>query len=264
MTGLAMTLTGVGWRAGGRDIIRDIDLDVRPGEFLALLGPNGSGKSSLLRCAYRFLRPDTGRIALDGQDVWRARPRWVAQRLAVVTQDLPAEFDFTVAEIVEMGRTPHLGTTARSGDTDRDTVGNAMEQAGVSALAYRTLGTLSGGERQRVLLARALAQQPQVMILDEPTNHLDVRHQFALLDLVSTLGVTVVAALHDLDLAAAYADRIAVLQGGRLVAAGTPPEVLTADLIDRVYGVSADVTHDTDGRIAVRLRPARRTEVNAR
>jgi iron complex transport system ATP-binding protein len=259
MSAVGMRIEDVGWSVGGRRILDGISLDAHPGEFLGLLGPNGSGKSTLLRCAYRFLRPHTGRILLgeDRQDVWRARPRWVAQRVAVVTQDLPDDFDHTVAELVEMGRTPHLATTSRTRAADRTAVGEAMDRAGVTAFRHRVLSTLSGGERQRVLLARALAQQPRLLVLDEPTNHLDVHHQFALLDLVSSLDITVVAALHDLNLAAAYCDRLAVLDRGRLVSSGTPHDVLTAELIHRVYGVAAVVTADDRGLPAVQLRPAR-------
>ncbi|HWH01484.1 MAG TPA: ABC transporter ATP-binding protein [Pilimelia sp.] len=259
---VGLRMEGVGWSVGGRRILDEVCLQVRPGEFLGLLGPNGSGKSTLLRCAYRYLRPETGRVQLrddaddDWRDVWAARPRWVAQRLAVVTQDLPVEFDYTVTELVEMGRTPHVGSAARLRAGDTAAVAHAIAAAGVTELRHRMVSTLSGGERQRVLLARALAQQPRLLVLDEPTNHLDVRHQFALLDLVAALGVTVVAALHDLNLAAAYCDRLAVLDGGRLVALGTPAEVLTPALIAQVYGVAARVSTDERGRPAVLLRPA--------
>lgn len=250
----SLRVEGLGWSVRGRQIIDEIDLDVQPGEFLGLLGPNGSGKSTLLRCVYRFLRPSRGRVLLDDADVWAARSRWVAQRMAVVTQDLPADFDYTVAELVEMGRTPHLENTARTRPGDHSAVAEAMERAGVAGLRHRVVSTLSGGERQRVLLARALAQQPRLLVLDEPTNHLDVRHQFALLDLVAALGVTVVAALHDLNLAAAYCDRFAVLDAGRVVTLGKPGDVLTRELLADVYGVDATVGVADNGRPAVHLK----------
>ena len=200
---------------------------------------NGSGKSTLLRCIYRVLRPHAGVIALDGDDVWKLAPRATAQRTAVVVQEPPSDFDFAVRDMVMMGRSPHLGLLERSTETDDRIVEEALERVGAAAFADRGFLTLSGGEKQRVLVARALAQQTSLLVLDEPTNHLDILHQLEVLELVRDLGVATLAALHDLNLAAAYCDRIYVLSAGEVVASGTPEEVLTPALVGRVFGVGA-------------------------
>jgi iron complex transport system ATP-binding protein len=255
---MRLVVDGVGVAIDARPIVAEVDLVVEPGELVALVGPNGSGKSTLLRTVYRALRPDGGAVSLDGEDVWRMRARDAARRRAVVTQHQGAHGDFTAAEVVAMGRTPHLGVLQREGRRDRDLVADALHRVGMAWAGRRRFATLSGGERQRVLLARAVAQQAPLVVLDEPTNHLDVRAQLDLLALVRALRVTVLAALHDLDQAAAHADRVAVLGDGRLVAAGPPVEVLTPGLIEDVFGVRAHVgPHPLTGRphVAVAPRP---------
>jgi iron complex transport system ATP-binding protein len=244
-----LRIEGVGVTIDARSIISDVDLVVAAGQLTALVGPNGSGKSTLLRTVYRALRPTTGVVRIGGDDAWRLRARDAARRRAVVTQHHGAGEDFTVAEVVAMGRGPHLGLFDRESARDRDLVDDAIARVDLAWAAERMFGTLSGGERQRALLARALAQQAPLVILDEPTNHLDVRAQLDLLALVGDLGVTLLAALHDLDQAAGYADRVAVLDSGRLVAAGHPDDVLTPDLIERVFGVQAHIApHPLTGR----------------
>jgi iron complex transport system ATP-binding protein len=246
---MRLTLDGVGVSLDARPIVADVDLVVEPGELVALIGPNGSGKSTLLRTVYRALRPDTGAVRLDDDDVWRMRAREAGRRRAVVTQHQQSSTDFRVSEMVAMGRGPHLGLLDRERTRDRDLVADALQRVDMTWAADRLFSTLSGGERQRVLLARALAQQAPLVLLDEPTNHLDVRAQLDLLGLVRGLGVTVLAALHDLDQAAAHADRVAVLEHGRLVATGSPTGVLTPELIERVFGVRAHVgPHPLTGR----------------
>ncbi|WP_414574895.1 ABC transporter ATP-binding protein [Anabaena sp. CCY 9402-a] len=225
-------------------ILRDINLEVASGEFVGLIGPNGSGKSSLLRCIYRVLKPDTGRITLNGQDIWQLSPREMAQQTAVVLQETPTEFDFTVEEMVWMGRNPHQGMFERETAKDRDIVREALYQVGMLEFCERSFVSLSGGEKQRVLVARALAQQAQFLILDEPTNHLDIRYQLELLELVKGLGVTTIAALHDLNLAASYCDRIYVVDKGTIRSAGLPKELLQPALIREVFGVGSKVEHD--------------------
>jgi iron complex transport system ATP-binding protein len=244
------------WAPGGRTVLDGIDLKVEPGEVLGLLGPNGSGKSSLLRCVYRRHRPDSGAVLLDGTDVWSQPARYVAGQVAVVTQDMPADLEHTVAELVSLGRIPHQRALAGTTAADDDVIAEAMTRCGVTGLARRTVATLSGGERQRVQLARALAQRPRLLVLDEPTNHLDLRHQVEALELVGSLGVTVLVALHDLDLAAAACDRLVVLDAGRVAAAGPPAAVITDTLLSTVYRVRARVHHDPDGlpRVALRMR----------
>jgi iron complex transport system ATP-binding protein len=213
-----------------------------PEEPAAVQRRHRTDKSTLLREIYRHLRPVTGAILVGEEDVWRCSPRQAAQRTAAVPQERPADFAVTVAEMVGMGRTPHKRPFAGDSVEDRAMVAKALEQVGLTALAGRSYLSLSGGEKQRVLVARALAQQAQVLILDEPTNHLDVRYQLELLELVRDLDLTVIMAMHDLNLAATYCDRLHVIASGRLVTSGTPSEVLTEDLLRDVFSVGAEIT----------------------
>ncbi|WP_037851252.1 ABC transporter ATP-binding protein [Streptomyces sp. NRRL S-340] len=235
--------------AAGRRLVEDVRLTVEPGAFVGLVGPNGSGKSTLLRCVYRALRPAAGTVRLDGEDLHARDARGAARVLAALPQESSAGFDYTVAETVAMGRTPHRGRTAAA---DREICERAMARTGVAHLADRGLLTLSGGEKQRVLMARALAQQPRVLVLDEPTNHLDIAHQLDVLALVRDSGPTVLAALHDLNLAAAHCDLLYVIHAGRIAACGPPHDVLRPELLAEVFGVRAHrVRHPETG--AVRL-----------
>lgn len=231
----------VSWQVEAHQILRDVALQADSGQFVGLIGPNGSGKSSLLRCIYRVIKPDAGLIGLDGENVWKLSVREAARRTAAVLQESPAEFDFTVEEMVSMGRTPHKGLFDGESEADRQIVAGALDRVGMSALVQRSFFTLSGGEKQRVLIARALAQQARLLVLDEPTNHLDIHFQIEILDLVRSLGVTALAALHDLNLAASYCDLIYVLHEGEIVASGPPAGVLTPDLIRKVFKVGAMV-----------------------
>jgi len=243
---------------GGEKIIRGIAMHTAPGTFVGVIGPNGSGKSTLLRMIYRVLRPQAGLVTLNGEDVWALKPREMAQRSAVVLQERPSEFDFKVYDIVMMGRSPHKKTFDTESVEDHRLVSNALARVGLTGYAERDFQTLSGGEKQRVLVARALAQQAQLLILDEPTNHLDIRYQFEVLELVKSLGVTTIAALHDLTLAALYCDCVYVLLEGRVIASGVPAEVLTPDLIYEVYGVHSEVvTHPKTGQVQIAFFPHR-------
>ncbi|WP_329332354.1 ABC transporter ATP-binding protein [Streptomyces sp. NBC_00663] len=215
-------------------ILDGVRLAVDSGAFVGLVGPNGSGKSTLLRCVYRALRPTTGVVRLAGDDVHALPSRAAARSLAALPQESAAEFDFTVAEVVAMGRLPHRERTAAS---DAEICARAMARTGVAHLADRGFLSLSGGEKQRVLIARALAQQPRVLVLDEPTNHLDIAHQLEVLRLVRDSGVTALAALHDLNLAAAHCDLLYVIADGRIVASGPPHDVLRPTLLAEVFGV---------------------------
>ncbi|GII95224.1 ABC transporter ATP-binding protein [Sinosporangium siamense] len=255
----ALRIDDVHWAPGGKPVLRGVSLTVEPGEVVGLLGPNGSGKSSLLRCAYRRQRPDRGAVHLDGADIWRTPAMRVARRVAAVTQDAPADLENHVEQIVALGRTPYLGALGRLTAGERSLIGAAMARCEVAHLAGRSYASLSGGERQRVQLARALVQEPGLLILDEPTNHLDLRHQVELLGLIGELGVTVVAALHDLQLAAAACDRLVVLHDGHLVAEGDPREIVTERLLAEVYGVAAEVSRGGDGlpRLSLPLPPKR-------
>ncbi|GFM95557.1 ABC transporter ATP-binding protein [Streptomyces fulvorobeus] len=224
------------------------------------MGPNGSGKSTLLRCVYRALRPTAGTVRLGEEDVYAISARESARRLAALPQEAVSEFDFTVAEVVAMGRLPHQRSMARATDEDLRTCEAALAGVGAGHLTDRGFLTLSGGEKQRVLIARALAQQPRVLILDEPTNHLDIAQQLEVLALVRESGLTVLTALHDLNLAALHCDLIHVIDAGRIVASGPPHDVLTPALLAEVFGVRAHrVPHPETGAVQLlfdRLQPA--------
>lgn len=236
---------------GGTPILHGVRLTAEPGQIVGLVGPNGSGKSTLLRTVYRSLRPGSGTVLLGGEDVWSWSARTAARNIAAVLQDDTTPAAMTVTEVVELGRTPHHRLFDREGPGDRAAVQEGMKRAGVLGLAARTFGSLSGGERQRVQLARALAQEPRLLVLDEPTNHLDIRARFELLDLVRELGTTTLAVMHELDLAARVCDALVVLHGGRVAAAGPVLEALTPEVLARVFGVRATAERDADGVVRV-------------
>ncbi|WP_116950986.1 ABC transporter ATP-binding protein [Jiangella endophytica] len=225
----------------GADLVRDLSLDVADGTVVGLIGPNGSGKSTALRCVYRALRPTRGTVWIGGDDLAGLGRRDGARRIAALTQQGGSDLDFTVEEVVALGRAPHQRGNQPLTARERELCRTAMRRLDLLHLAGRGVLSLSGGERQRVLVARALVQEPRVLVLDEPTNHLDVRHQIELLGMLRGAGLTVLVVLHDLNLAAAVCDRIGVLDGGRLVAAGDPAGVLTEALVRDVFGVAATV-----------------------
>ena len=246
----------VSWSVAAKQIVDAVSLVVDEGEFVGLIGPNGSGKSSLLRTIYRILQPDTGVIELDGTNVWDVTPSEVARQMAVVMQESTGDFDFSVREIVMMGRNPHKGMFDRETVWDIQLADDALDQVGIIDFAQRSFLTLSGGEKQRVLIARALVQQAKFLVLDEPTNHLDIHYQLEILELVKSLGTTTIAALHELNLAALYCDRLYVLKQGQLVASGTPEAVLHPDLIRDVYGVWSEVSlHSLTGKLTITFFP---------
>ncbi|GIH23512.1 ABC transporter ATP-binding protein [Acrocarpospora phusangensis] len=231
---MRLVLDGLAVTLDGRSIVRGADLVVEPGELTGLVGPNGSGKSTLIRAAYRALRPAAGLITVGGDDLVRLPPRESARRIAVVAQENPAELDFTVEDVVLMGRTPHKRPLSRTTAEDLHRCAESLERVDLGHAARRSYATLSGGEKQRVLIARALVQGSRLLLLDEPTTHLDIRHQLDVLHLVRELGITALAALHDLNQATEFCDRIYVMDGGRIVADALTPEVIT-----RVFGVRA-------------------------
>ncbi|MBH1937499.1 ABC transporter ATP-binding protein [Streptomyces sp. AV19] len=234
-----------------RPILRDVSLEVRPGDIVGLVGPNGSGKSTLLRAVYRSLRPLHGVVRAGGDDVWALSPRAAARRTAAVLQDAGSPAGLSVTEIVALGRTPHHGLFDRDGADDRAAVEEALDACGARPLAERDFTSLSGGERQRVLLARALAQRPELLVLDEITNHLDIRARFELLALIRSTGITTLAVLHDLDLAARLCDHLVVLHEGAVVAAGPVLDVLTPGLLREVFGVAATADRHADGVVRI-------------
>jgi iron complex transport system ATP-binding protein len=232
---------GVTVTLGGRDVVHQATLSVEPGSVVGVLGPNGSGKSSLLRTLYRVLTPRLGTVRIDGRDVQRLTGRQAARAVAVMLQDPPTDFDLSVQETVLLGRLPHHTSFGRDTPADLRIVDEAMHRAEITDLADRMVATLSGGQRQRVMLARALAQESPILVLDEPSNHLDISHQHELMSTVRSLGRTVIAALHDLNLATHYCDRVVVLAAGHLVADGPPTQVLTSELIRATFDVDVRI-----------------------
>ncbi|MFZ5904545.1 MAG: heme ABC transporter ATP-binding protein [Chloroflexota bacterium] len=224
---------------GPRRALTDVTLDVASGEILALIGPNGAGKSTLIRAASGVI-PSRGRVRTNGDDFASLSPIQRARYLAVVPQAISLPPAFTVWETVLMGRTPHLGFLGHASRADEDMARRALERVHADDLAERRVGELSGGERQRILLARALTQSTPILLLDEPTAHLDLQYQVSLLELVRKLvredNLAVLLALHDLNLAARYADRVALMVAGKIEAIGMPAEVLKPELISQAYG----------------------------
>ena len=236
------------WGVGGRMIVDGITLEAKPGRVLGLIGPNGSGKSSLLRLLCRLRNVASGVILLNGRDIAEVGRKELARRLAFVEQQATTEVQLSVCDVVRLGRTPHRAALASWSEADEHAVEQALERVGLGERHEQHWHTLSGGERQRVHIARALAQEPSELILDEPTNHLDIQHQLAILSLIRRLGVTCIVALHDLNLAAMFCDEIALLQGGRLLAAGSPDTVLTEETIQAVFGVAVSIRTGASGR----------------
>ncbi|NKZ00415.1 ABC transporter ATP-binding protein [Nocardiopsis alborubida] len=237
----ALTANDITWSVDRTRILDGVSIEARSNEVLAVLGPNGAGKSSLLRILAGLRRPDAGTVLLGGEPVRSLPRRAVARRVAIVEQSPEVHTDITVDEAVALGRTPYRSTFAGLDGEDRAAIEQALALTGMRAYRSRSWRTLSGGEQQRAQLARALAQRPEVIVLDEPTNHLDIRYQLDVLTLLLSLDMTVVTALHDLNLAARYCDRVAVLHAGRVEASGPPAAVLTPELIRSVYAVEAVV-----------------------
>ncbi|WP_020576396.1 ABC transporter ATP-binding protein [Actinopolymorpha alba] len=252
-----MSLVVEGVRFGYRkhQVLFGIDLTVRPGSFCALLGPNGSGKSTLTKIIARVLSPAAGSVSYDGRDLLGLPRRQHAKVVSYVPQSSEAPFELTVREAVLLGRTPHIGL--RPGRRDWEQVDAAIERLSLSDLRHRRLSELSGGQAQRVLIARALAQEPRVLLLDEPTSALDLRYQIETLRLVRAVtrdqGVAALIAIHDLNHAARFCDQAVLLHSGRIVADGAPHEAYDAEVLGQVYGLEVDVEH-RDGAVEVRPR----------
>jgi len=237
----AITAEGIGHAyADGRKVLDRLSIEVPAGRFFIIIGPNGSGKTTLLKLMAHLLTLQEGRIAIMGRAVSRYGARRLARAIAYVPQNVPTTFAFTVAQVVMMGRAPHLGMLGIEGAADLEIGREAMAMAGVAHLADRRLDRLSGGERQRVSIARAICQQPRIMLLDEPTATLDPAHQVRVMDLMERLGreqgLTVVMVSHDLNLAAMYADQVLLLNQGRTAGLGPPSEVLDYARLETVYG----------------------------
>lgn len=241
-------------------VLNDISLAVQPGEMVGLLGPNGSGKTTLIKLACGLLQPTRGEVDLDGSSLKKLGRKVIARSVAVVPQQFKVSFAFTAAEIVMLGRIPFLRAFAEDSEEDRRIVAESLNLVGISGLAERRFDELSGGERQKVILAMALAQEPKLLLLDEPTAHLDISHQVEILELVRQLNaerkLTVIAAIHDLNLASLYFNRLVLLKEGRILADGTPAQVLTVETINDVFSASVIVQpHPVTGGPHIVVKP---------
>ena len=248
-----LTARGVNVTLDQQSILHDLRFDIAEGTWTGLLGPNGSGKTTLLRAVSGLLAHE-GALTFDGQPVDQWPARALARRLAFVRQSPSLTFDFTVADLVLLGRSPHKSWLQSYSAADRAQMRDALAHVELNGFADRSVLSLSGGELQRVFLAQALVQEADVLLLDEPTAHLDVHYQFTFMDQVQDLveqGRTIVAVFHDLELAARYADRLLVLDDGRLVADGPPAEVLTPGLIAQVFRMQAEVEHTLHGALRI-------------
>ena len=245
---------------GNTEILRGIDFEANKGEFVGIIGPNGSGKSTLLRCLYRVLTPSEGAVFLDGKELSSYRVKESAQKLAVVAQHNYYNFEFSVRDVVMMGRAPHKRALDRDTAADYQIMRQSLKAVGMQEFEERSFSTLSGGEQQRIILARALAQQTPCLILDEPTNHLDIKYQLWLMDIVKNLDCTVISAVHDLNIAAMYCDRLYAMKQGKVIAQGTPHQLLTPDLIRELYEVDAEVSIDGKGQLRIFYCPYSRKE----
>jgi len=245
---LKLSVNGVCFRYGNQDVLAGINLEAREGEIIGILGPNGSGKTTLLKCLNRSLSPREGTVLIDDRDCREMTRREIATHMGVVPQSANVNFPFTALDIVLMGRTPELKRFESESKRDLEIVQEAMELTNTEHLANRPMDQLSGGERQRVIIARALAQKPKILLLDEPTLHLDVNHQLDILDLITGLAKTerliVVFVTHDLALAARYCDKLILMQKGQVVAAGEVMTALTPANLRRVFGIEASVYFD--------------------
>ncbi len=241
MNTLRLRAEGISFAYRDQVVLNDIDLAIQPGELVGVIGPNGSGKSTLVKCLSRALTPQRGRVWLDGRELSSLSAQQIARHIAVVPQAVELPPGFTAFEIVMMGRVPHLAWWQNETARDRAMARAAMEATQTWALADRLVNHLSGGERQRVVIARALAQEPQILLLDEPTAHLDIKHQIEVMELVRCLnrerGLAVLIVSHDLNLAAQYCSRLVLFKDGRIYTSGSPRQVIAPDILRKVYGV---------------------------
>ena len=240
ISGATVYVRNVSWSLSRskQTILHEMSFHLSSGRILGIVGPNGAGKSTLLRLLYRYHKPTTGTIEIGGTDIWKIKACMAARKVAAVLQEQPTDFALTVREIVTLGRTPHhVGFGGSNGAQDGNVVDAALNRMDLNGFSNRSLGTLSGGERQRVMVARALAQEPCVLVLDEPTNHLDIRHQLEILKLIKDLPLTIISSLHDLNMAADTCDEVAILKDGHLLGIGTPEAVFSADAISGTFEV---------------------------
>ena len=231
----------------GNNILKDVSINCDDKKFIGILGPNGCGKSTLLKCLYRVLKPTSGIVNFDDLPLLDMKVKDSAKKIGVVSQHSNYSFDFTANEVVLMGRSPHKKLMEGDSQEDYRIVDEALDTVGMLDFKERSFSTLSGGEQQRIILARALAQKTECLILDEPTNHLDIKYQLQIMDIVKNLNITIISAIHDLNIASLYCDYIYILNNGEVVAQGTPKEVLTSEIIKEIYEVETEIITDKNG-----------------
>ena len=240
--GLGITVDDVSWsvKQKKQKILYPLSFELSPGKILGVVGPNGAGKSTLLRLLYRYYKPTTGKVKINGIDIWKLTSRQVACSIATVLQENSSDFSLTVREIVTLGRTPYSKWLSNSNsENDKKIVQSSIDRLSLNKFENRHLNTLSGGERQRVMIARALAQEPDILILDEPTNHLDIRQQLEILNLLKDLSITVITSLHDLNMARSNCDEILLLKDGYALGFGKPNLILSERNISEAFRVKA-------------------------
>jgi iron complex transport system ATP-binding protein len=247
---LKLAINKLSFSYGGIPVLKDVELEVKPGEMLGIVGPNGSGKSTLLKCINRILKTKQNTVLIEGEDVSKLNLKELSKMMGYVPQSSTSTFPFTVFDIVLMGRKPYIHWSLS--ERDNEIVAEILDFLGIGELAMRHYNELSGGEQQKVIIARALAQQPQILLLDEPTSSLDIKHQLEILCILKSLAKTkhcsVIVAMHDLNLASRFSDRMLMLKQGCIFAVGTPDAVLTEENIESVYGIKARVTNSVLGR----------------
>nr|WP_303935995.1 ABC transporter ATP-binding protein [Treponema denticola] len=243
---MVLDISSLSFNFGSKNILADIDLSIKDNGIVGIIGPNGSGKSTLLKCIYRVLKPKTGTIFIDGKNINDYQFKETAKKMAVVAQHNDTHFDFNVLEMVLIGRSPHKKFMERDSAEDIELAYKALEQVNMKDFADRNFSSLSGGEKQRIILARALVQNTDCLILDEPTNHLDIKHQLHFMSLAKDLKITVISAIHDLNIAAMYCNKIYALKGGQIIAAGSVNEVITEEVIKTLYDVEAKIIYDEE------------------
>lgn len=243
---MVLDISSLSFNFGSKNILADIDLSIKDNGIVGIIGPNGSGKSTLLKCIYRVLKPKTGTIFIDGKNINDYQFKETAKKMAVVAQHNDTHFDFNVLEMVLIGHSPHKKFMERDSAEDIELAYKALEQVNMKDFADRNFSSLSGGEKQRIILARALVQNTDCLILDEPTNHLDIKHQLHFMSLAKDLKITVISAIHDLNIAAMYCDKIYALKEGQIIASGSVNEVITEEVIKTLYDVEAKIIYDEE------------------
>ena len=248
---MEITLDNLKMTFDERTVLNNISLNIKKNKFTGIIGPNGSGKSTLLKCMYRILQPTEGFIYIDGKELSKYSIRETAQKQAVLAQHNYYNFDFEVLDVVLMGRSPYKKAMEQDNAEDYLLAKESLKIVGMEAFMHSNFSVLSGGEQQRVMLARALTQNTQCLILDEPTNHLDIKYQIQLLNIVKTRGLTILAAIHDLNMAAMYCDEIIAMRNGWILKTGTPEDVFTKEFIYDVFEVQTEIIRRADGRLTI-------------